>query len=208
MALASGLAVAVDTARTEGESVADCSASSARTEVEAFALAELCDTDIEIESLRTVYDMFWATPRQTIRADASSGAVCTDLAGRWEATDAAVSLDESGVPRVAAPVYDMDLAGDATGGVPFLTMRADGLALSMGLPEGLGDPEVDPADTTRVTYPVRAAGGQEIEGADLVLTIHPDTTGFTPVLRIEDAAAGEALVDAAGDEGLMFGSRG
>jgi hypothetical protein len=206
VALGAGVVVAADAVRAELDTGTDCSVTSVRTEAAAFALAQLCDTDIEIESLRTVYDTFWATPRQTIRAEASSGAVRTDLAGRWEATDATVSLDDAGVPQVAAPVYDMDLAGDAEGGDPFLTMRADGLALSMGLPEGLalGDPAVDPADATQVTYPVQGSDDQVIDGADLVLTIHPDATGFTPVLRIADAAAGEAVVAAAGDEGLGF----
>lgn len=206
IALAAGGAFAVETMRAEGEVVADCSVSSARFEPEAFALAEACGKDIEIEALRTVYDTFWATPRQTIRADASSGAVRTDLSGDWEATDATVSLDESGLPQVAAPVYDMDLTGETSDGGPFMTMRADSLALSMGLPDGLGlgAPEIDATDASIVTYPVRVSGGEEIDGADLVLTIHPDATGYTPVLRIADAAAGEALIAAAGDEGLGF----
>lgn len=207
VALAAGVTVAAGAVETDDvEPSPDCSVSSARTEELAFELADVCAKDIEIEALRTVYDTFWATPRQTIRADASSGAVRTDLSGRWEATDASVRLDDSGVPQVAAPVYDMDLVGEVTGGAPFATMRADSLALSMGLPDGLGlgVPEVDPADTSTVTYPVHVSGGQAIDGADLVLTIHPDATGYTPVLRIADAEAGEALVAAAGAEGLGF----
>ena len=161
---------AVETMRAQSEVVTDCSVSSARFEPEAFALAEACGKDIEIEALRTVYDTFWATPRQTIRADASSGAVRTDLSGDWEATDATVSLDGSGVPQVAAPVYDMDLTGETADGGPFMTMRADSLALSMGLPNGLGlgAPEIDATDASIVTYPVRVSGGEEIDGADLV----------------------------------------
>lgn len=205
--LAAGVAVAAGAVEADDiEPSPDCSVSSARTEELAFELAEVCAKDIEIESLRTVYDTFWATPRQTIRADASSGAVRTDLFGRWQATDSSVSLDDSGVPQVSAPVYDIDLVGEVTGGGPFVTMRADSLALSMGLPDGLGlgAPDVDPADASTVTYPVHVAGGQAIDGADLVLTIHPDATGYTPVLRIADADAGEALVAAAGAEGLGF----
>ncbi|WP_245605803.1 LamG-like jellyroll fold domain-containing protein [Promicromonospora kroppenstedtii] len=206
IALAAGGTLAVEAVRAEGNVVADCSASSARTEVLAFELAEACGKDIEIEPLRTVYDTFWATPRQTVRAEASSGAVRTDLEGSWQTTDPSLSLDESGIPQVAAPVYDMDLAGDVTGSGPFMTMRSDGLALSMGLPDGLGlgSPELDQADESRVIYPVQTSGGQEIEGADLILTIHPDATGFTPVLRVENAGAGEALVEAAGEDGLGF----
>lgn len=192
LALATGVVAAADAVQADGVATTDCSVSSARTEAMAFELAELCGKDIEIESLRTVYDTFWATPQQTVRADASSGAVRTDLAGRWQATDASVSLDESGTPQVAAPVFDMDLTGGTAGGGAFVTMRADELALSMSLPEGLGlgDPEVDPADATRVTYPVQGLLGQEIEGADLVLTVHPDATGFTPVLRVAGSTRG------------------
>lgn len=139
VALATGVTAAAGAVEAgDAESSPDCSVSSARTEELAFELAEVCAKDIEIESLRTVYDTFWATPRQTIRADASSGAVRTDLSGRWQATDSSVRLDGSGVPQVAAPVYEMDLVGEVAEGGPFVTMRADSLALSMGLPDGLG----------------------------------------------------------------------
>jgi hypothetical protein len=206
IALATGGALTVEAVRADDDVVTDCSVSSVRTEEAAFELAELCGKDIEIESMRTVYDTFWATPQQTIRADASSGAVRTDLGGSWHATDASLSLDDSGVPQVAAPVFDLDLAGGTADGDAFVTMRADELALSMSLPEGLrlGDPELDPADETQVTYPVQRLGGEAIEGADLLVTVHPDATGFTPVLRIADAAAGDALVEAAGPDGLGF----
>jgi hypothetical protein len=208
VALGAGVVVAADAVRAELDTGTDCSVTSARTESAAFDLAELCDKDIEIESLRTEYDTFWATPRQTVRADASSSAVRTNLAGHWQETDPTVTVDESGTPRVAAPVFDMSLAGATASreDAPFATMRADQLTLSMGLPDGLGlgDPVVDPAHAARVVYPVKDPVGAVIAGADLVLTIHPDATGFTPVLRIADSVAGEALVDAAGADGLGF----
>lgn len=207
VALAAGVTVAADTLRTDAAPAVDCTVTSARTEELAFERAVACDKDIEIESLRTVYDTFWATPRQTIRADASSGAVRTDLSSRWQPTDPSVSVDDSGVPHVAAPVYDMELAGaDAEGGDPFMTLGSDSLTLSMGLPDGLdlGAPVVDAADTSTVVYPVHVSDGPRIEGADLLVTVHPDATGYTPVLRIADAQAGDAVTEAAGEEGLGF----
>ncbi|PFG43377.1 concanavalin A-like lectin/glucanase superfamily protein [Isoptericola jiangsuensis] len=206
LSLVSGGVVAASAFLTADDGSIECGVSSVRTESEAFALAEACDKDIEIESLRTEYDTFWATPRQTIRADASSGAVRTDLGGAWEPTDATIMLDGDGVPSVTSPVFDMDLAGVVAGGDPFMTIRSDEQALSMSLPDplGLGEPALDPKDATRVVYPVTGPDGQPIAGADLVVMIQPDATGFTPVLRVADAAAGAGLVEATGEAGLGF----
>lgn len=180
-----------------------CDADSARTEDLAFELAALCDKNIEIESLRTEYDTSWATPRATIVADSSAGAVRTAVHGAWEATDPTVTIDESGVPEIAAPVFEIDLATGSSGG-EFVSMGREGLRVAMGLPFGLGAPEVDETDDSRVMYPALDDDGAALSGVDVVVRVHPDGTGVTPVIRVVDRSAADRLVEVTGEDGLAF----
>ena len=205
LTLATGVTVAADTVRADAEATNDCSVSSTRAEATAFELAALCDRDIEIESLRTVYDTFWATPRATIRAEAATNALRTDVTGEWRPVDPTVRLAEDGTPQVTAPVFDLDLAQRAATDEEFVSITdEESGALSMGLSVPLGEPYVDPADPARVVYPIQDEVGSTIAGADLLVRIHPDATGFTPVVRVMDADAAARVLAVAGDEGLAF----
>ncbi|MBE1875987.1 LamG domain-containing protein [Myceligenerans pegani] len=181
-----------------------CDVDSARTQELAFELAALCDKNIEIEALRTEYDTSWATPRGTVLADSSAGAVRTDIDGSWQDTDPSIRVDEAtGVPEVAAPVFEIGLTGGDSGG-ELVSMGRDDLRVAMGLPFGLGTPVVDEADDSRVVYPALDDAGGELVGVDVVVRVHPDGTGVTPVVRVADQAAADRLLDVTGEEGLAF----
>ncbi|RPF23071.1 concanavalin A-like lectin/glucanase superfamily protein [Myceligenerans xiligouense] len=181
-----------------------CDVDSARTAELAFELAVLCGKDIEIEALRTEYDTSWATPRGTVLADASAGAVRTAVDGSWRETDPSIRVDEvTGVPEVVAPVFEIDLVEGSSGG-EFVSLGRDDLRVAMGLPFGLGAPVVDEADDSRVVYPALDDAGRELTGVDVVVRVHPDGTGVTPVIRVADQAAADRLLAVTGQDGLAF----
>ncbi|WP_460708006.1 hypothetical protein [Myceligenerans halotolerans] len=109
----------------------------------------------------------------------------------------------TGVPEVVAPVFEIDLVGGSSGG-EFVAMGRDDLRVAMGLPFGLGAPVVDEADDSRVVYPALDGAGEELVGVDVVVRVHPDGTGVTPVIRVVDQSAADRLLELTGEDGLEF----
>lgn len=175
----------------------------AQTAAEASEIAERCGHDVMVLDSLTVYDTNYATPRGTFRQEASGTALRSAASGEWQPVNPEVVLDSSGTPTVTSAALGINFTeGGASGEV--VSLDRDGLELSLGLPVGLGNPMIDPDDATRVIYPVLDATGAAIEGADLVVRVHSDTTGVTPVLRLDSAVAAAAVTAAAGPDGLNF----
>lgn len=156
----------------------DCQQVEAENEDQAFALAEACGTDVEILAERSPWTNVYATSEGTIRVDTSISAQQTDVSGEWEPIDTSLTATSDGI-TVAAPVFEMTFSG---GGAdqPLATIVKDEHVLAMDSPIALTSPEID---GRTITYPA------VLDGVDLIVTVDADGTGFTQVLRVNDAEA-------------------
>ncbi|MGW6128779.1 LamG-like jellyroll fold domain-containing protein [Cellulomonas sp. NPDC055163] len=154
----------------------------------AAALATRCDTDVEVLSERTEWSTTYAQPDGTTRLDLSAAAVRTQQDGAWVDVDSSVVPGVDGL-RVAAPVTAMTFS-DGTDGQPLVRMERDGHELTFDVPFALPEPAVD---GSQLTY------DEVLPGVDLVVTVNPDATGFSEVLRVEspEAAADPRLQEIA-----------
>ncbi len=156
----------------------DCEQTAANTANEASALAFACDREIEILEERTPWDTVYATPRGTMRAGASISAIRTDIHGEWESVDTSLSPTPDGI-TVEAPVFPMTFS-DGSANKPLATIVKDGHTLTMDAPLPLTSPVIEGRS---ITYP------GVLDGVDLVLSVDEDGTGFSQVLRVQDATA-------------------
>ncbi|MBB2923533.1 LamG domain-containing protein [Cellulomonas cellasea] len=158
---------------------ADCGAAPASADAGAASvLAARCDTDVEVLPERTEWSTTYAQPDGTTRLDLSAAAVRTQQDGAWVDVDSTVVPGTDGL-RVAAPVTDMTFS-DGTDGQPLVRMERDGHELAFDVPFPLPEPSVDGA---QITY------DEVLPGVDLVVTVNPDATGFSEVLRVESPEA-------------------
>ena len=165
-------------ARATPDTQRDCEQAVATTVEEAFVLASACDTDIEILEQRTPWDTVYATPQGTTRAGASISAIRTDVNGEWEPVDTSLSSTPDGI-TVQAPVFPMTFS-DGSADKPLATIVKDGHTLTMDAPMPLTTPIIEDRN---ITYP------DVFNGVDLVLSVDEDGTGFSQVLRVQDATA-------------------
>ncbi|MBB2923529.1 VCBS repeat-containing protein [Cellulomonas cellasea] len=165
--------------------VAPC-AGEASEEAAAVALAQRCETEVEVVSARTEWNTTVALPDGTMRLDVSTAAVRTEASGEWAGVDNAV-VAADGALAVASAVTPMTFS-DGSGGEPFARIERDGHVLTFEMPFDLPKPTVDGA---QLTY------AEVLPGVDLVVTVNEDATGFSEVLRVEspEAAAHPDLAD-------------
>lgn len=156
----------------------------ASTEAEAAVIAEACDQEVQVTDLLTEWDTVVAQPDGTMRLDISTGATRTRVSGEWAPIDTSIQAGPDGL-AVVSPAMPMRFS-DGTDGMPLATIERDGHVLSMDAPFDLPPPTVD---DNQITYP------QVLPGVDLIVTAHPDGTGFSEVLRVEgpEAAANPEL---------------
>lgn len=185
----------------DGLSESDCAVTEASTLERAVELAVGCGHDVAAVSTYDPWSRQVATPARTLRYEASTGAVRTDVSGDWEPTDPTVVRDSSGVLAVASPVYAVQLAGAAGDGEGFLALSSGGGRVSFDAPTALGDPVVT---GSQVTWPMLDAAGAPLEGVTLAVHVADDAAGATPVIDVRDPDAYAALVTAAGDAGVSF----
>ncbi|WP_250445762.1 LamG-like jellyroll fold domain-containing protein [Actinotalea sp. C106] len=160
---------------------------------EAAALAVECGHDVAAIESYDPWSALVATPESTVREDLSAGAVRTDITGDWAPVDPTVVVDPaSGELRVASPLYDITL--DPTDAEGFLSIEAGGSTISMDVPVELGTPAIDGAS---VSWPLLDGSGTPIDGAVLTTQVHPDASGVTPVIEVEDPEAYAELTRAA-----------
>lgn len=161
-------------------------ADSAPTVAEAGALAAACGRDVVVSDLVEP----WSTTsvranglvEWTSSIEAERG---RDAEGRWVPVDSSFTAAEGGRIGLAAPSVSMSFS-DGTPGQPLAVMGKGDHALVYDLPFALPTPTVD-AESGLLTYAGVA------DGIDLVVTVAPDGSGFTEVLRV---ATPEALAKA------------
>lgn len=168
----------------------------AASAAEAFWIAAECDIDVLIADEVTEYDTPYATAQGRYKVATTSDAVRAHVSGQWLPVDPTLVADDTaGGYTVAAPVVEMWLAENAAGGEPFAEVATEAGTVELSVPWGLGSASVE---QNRATYPVLDADGVPVSGAELVVRIHPDATGLTPVLQVADAdAAAEIVAEAA-----------
>ncbi|GAA3806377.1 hypothetical protein GCM10022273_16370 [Cellulomonas soli] len=147
-------------------------------EAEAVDLAAACGADVEVTSSRTEWDTLYAQPDGTMRWDASATAVRTLLDDQWAPVDNTLVASGSGF-EVAAPVTAMTFS-DGAPGIPLVSLQRDGHSMTFDVSLDLPAPTVD---GPRLTYT------DVLPGVDLLVTVNADATGFSEVLRVEDAHA-------------------
>ncbi|MGW6128776.1 FG-GAP repeat domain-containing protein [Cellulomonas sp. NPDC055163] len=157
--------------------VAPCTAE-APDEGAAVALAQRCDTEVEVVAARTEWNTTVALPDGTMRLDVSTAAVRTDESGEWADVDNAVVASD-GALSVASAVTPMTFS-DGSGEEPFARIERDGHVLTFAMPFDLPRPSVAGA---QVTY------AEVLPGVDLVVTVNEDATGFSEVLRVDSPEA-------------------
>ncbi|RHA43780.1 LamG domain-containing protein [Cellulomonas rhizosphaerae] len=157
---------------------AECS-STAPDATSAVAMAQSCSRDVEALSARTPWATLYATAGGQMRLEQSAVAQRTEVDGSWVPIDNDVVRDGAGLV-VAAPVADMTFS-DGSAGQPLASIERDGQRIDYGFPLDLPTPIV--AGNT-ITY------GDVLPGVDLVVNVNDDATGFSNVLRIDDAQAG------------------
>lgn len=145
---------------------------------EARLVADSCDSDVEVLDARTEWNTLYAQADGTWRLDISATAVRTQADGEWTEIDTRVVEGDGGL-TVMTPVRPM-VFSDGTPGTPLATIQRDGHTLEFDVPFDLPRPVVD---GDQVTY------DEVLPGVDLVVTVNDDGTGFSEVLRVEDADA-------------------
>jgi len=113
-----------------------------------------------------------------MRLEVSAGAVRTQVGGSWRDIDTTVVPGEGRI-EVVAPATEMSFS-DGSAGEPLVRMVRDGHELALDVPFDLPEPVLG-GDT--VTYK------EVLDGVDLIMTVNPDGTGFSEVLRVADADA-------------------
>lgn len=161
-------------------------AQSAQTVQLASELALSCGHDVEVLDERTEWTQTFATTQGTTRVEMAASAQRTRVDGDWAEIDTALEVRPDGV-SVISPVYAMTFS-DGSPGRPLAVIEKDGRSLEMGSPLPLTTPVIS---GDQVTYP------EVVEGVDLVVSVHPDGTGFSQVLRVEspEAAANPLLAE-------------
>ncbi len=164
-------------------SAPDCS-EPADTDGAAAELAVACKKDVEVVGERTSWQTVYAQPNGNMRLEISTAAVRTQEDGKWVPVDSSVVESTDGLV-VAAAVSPMTFS-DGTDGAPLATLERDGHTLTFDVPFDLPQPVVH---DDQVVYE------DVLPDVDLVVTVTPDATGFTEVLRVEtpEAAADPRL---------------
>lgn len=143
---------------------------------------------VEIESARNEWDTVYAEPSGELTLDTSIAAVRTRVdapPGEWREID--ISLERTGDGLTpAAPALPLEFSDG--GDEPLARIGRDGHELALTWPEALPTPVVE---GTQATYP------DVLPGADLVVSVLPDGTGFSEVLVVQspEAAANPALAE-------------
>lgn len=155
----------------------DCTAV-AQTDQQAAEIARACDKDVEVVGERTSWQTLYAQADGNMRLETSTAAVRTQLDGEWVAVDNDVVAGADGL-TVAAAVTPMTFS-DGSEGAPLATIERDGHTLTFDVPFDLPAPTVD---GDQVVY------ADVLPDVDLVVTVSPDATGFSEVLRIANPKA-------------------
>ncbi|MBB2923534.1 LamG domain-containing protein [Cellulomonas cellasea] len=164
---------------TAGDGCAEVRAEVAPDVDAAAELATRCGTDVEVVSERTEWNTTFVQPDGSLRLDVSAAAVRTRGDDEtWVPVDGSLVPSPDGV-AVAAGVLGMTFS-DGSDGTPLARLERDGHALSLDVPFDLPRPVVD---GRQLTY------DEVLPGVDLVVTVNPDTTGFSEVLRVESPEA-------------------
>ncbi|GIG34335.1 hypothetical protein Col01nite_34940 [Cellulomonas oligotrophica] len=145
----------------------------------AMATALACDADVEVVDERTEWNTVFAQPDGQMRLDVSALAVRTLADGQWVEPDPDL-VEQDGVLTPGAGVAAMEFSGG--GDEPLATIARDGHELSLDVDLELPAPTVD---GPQITY----AG--VLPDVDLVVTVNQDATGFSEVLVVHTAQAGE-----------------
>lgn len=151
----------------------------AADEAAAERLAIGCGHDVEVVSARTEWNSLYAQPDGAMRFEVSAAAVRTKVTGQWGPVDNAL-VEVDGGYEVVAAVTPMRFGG-AGDGAPLVRMWRDGHELTMDLPFDLPEPTLTQDD--QLTY------AQVLPGVDLIVTVNPDATGFSEVLRVQSPQA-------------------
>ncbi|WP_285104031.1 LamG-like jellyroll fold domain-containing protein [Promicromonospora sp. MEB111] len=178
---------------------ADCAVTEAGTVLEAEAIAAECDIDV------TVTDSL--TPWQTAVVEAETGHVAVDTAvsavrqdsdddGAWAPVDVQIAATPDAATGMLA----------VTGGVEPIWLNPGGAA-GADLPLAVIGPDGDQVRMFSGSLPITGAVSVEDdrvtydlgEGISLVASLNGQGTSVTPVVRLEDTAALDALVDRTGD---------
>ncbi|OJX94691.1 MAG: hypothetical protein BGO96_01070 [Micrococcales bacterium 73-15] len=143
------------------------------TIADAVKLAVECGGDVEVLSERSEWNTTYATPRGTLRSDASILATRTRINGEWQDVD--ITLEDTGAGiDIAAPVYEMTFS-DGDPDQPLASIVKDGHVLTIDAPLPLTDAVIE---GTQIVYP------GVLDDVDLVVQVHPDGTGFSQALRV------------------------
>uniref|UniRef100_UPI003F4978CB LamG-like jellyroll fold domain-containing protein n=1 Tax=Nonomuraea bangladeshensis TaxID=404385 RepID=UPI003F4978CB len=167
----------------------DCRPSTAEVKA-AKAMAEACDEQVEIESMRTETTQVFANadgtstleiyahPQRARRAD-----------GSWAPLDAGLEVRKDGSVASRASALGLVLSGGGDG--PLLRARHDGHDVALSWPDRLPKPVLEDA---RATYP------EVLTGVDLVVTARDTGFSFVLVVKNRQAALNPRL------RGLSLGS--
>ena len=157
-------------------------AASAATLVDAGAMAASCGTPVDVSGLMDPWSSTTANADGTVTWTSNIEAVRSQRAdGSWVAVDRSFTAAKAGRIGLAAPAVSMSFS-DGTAGQPLAVLTKDGQTMTYGMPFALPAPQVDAADG-QLVYP------GVLSGVDLIVTVNPDGSGFSEVLRIADKAA-------------------
>lgn len=159
----------------------ECSTGAA-DEAQAAAMAARCHQKVEVIEARTEHDTLFATPDGTMQLDVAAAAIRTHVGeeGGWRDIDTTV-VQGDGRIEVAAPATEMSFS-DGSQGEPLARIERDGHELTLDMPFDLPAPSLR-GDS--VTY------GDVLPGVDLVVTVGPDGTSFSEVLRVQTPEAAD-----------------
>ncbi|MGV8973117.1 MAG: LamG-like jellyroll fold domain-containing protein [Rhodoglobus sp.] len=142
-------------------------------------VASRCGHDVEVSSARTEWNTLFAEANGTMRLVVSAGAVRTRSGSAdWVPVDSSIVTGPDGF-KVASPVTEM-VFSDGTSDVPLARIERNGHELSFDVPFDLPAPVASGSQLTYLNV---------LPGVDLIVTVHPDATGFSEVFRVASPAA-------------------
>lgn len=178
-----------------------CLAAEAATAEQARALADECNSRIEVLDERSAWETSFVTADGQSILEIDLVPQRTDVNGAWEPIDTAIqpSGQKGGMLEVVAPIVDVQISnGDSTGVQPLGVITAAGQTIKVWFPLELPVPVLD---GDRATYTLAP-------GVRMVTHINADGSGFTPVVELADPKAAEWFRNALSKERAVRGLAG
>ncbi len=177
--LASALQVAWPPDRAAGEQAKSCAAGlsqTAESESAAQALAESCDTPVEVLAAATETTRVFAQPSGDFTLESWAEPRWTKRNGSWRQIDTMLAVGADGLVRPVASTADVVFSPGGAGA--FATMTGAGATFSLGWPSAL---PLGVINRDTITYP------NVLPDVDLV--VRAEKSGFSHLLVVKTAAA-------------------